>query len=589
MWVVGAPGPGDSSPWMSSGLVASTDSLVAFASGPTTSGLLETAAASSPASTGGALVDHAGDVTGIVLAPVGGDRMTYAVPIATALSIASSLRTHGYAPHGTLGINGVDASDGPTVTQVIADGPAARAGVRVGDVSNRVDGHEVYSMDDVMALVRHDPPGQPVELEVRRGSTPDAAAARRSPASSCGEPAPTRYANRRSPEPGRSREHGPDRAGAPGPHGGRCNDDERRRARARRRRPRAAQRGAVGLPARAPARSRRSASGSASTSPRSGQRIAKVKDAGVLRQLSAIFDTRALGYTSALVAAKVDPDHIDEAAAIVSEHPGVSHNYKRNHAYNLWYTIAVPPGASLDEHIDVLHRTSGALLTRKLPTLKLYKIGVKLDMTGKTAANAKTEVLEHERPERKAEMPAPDLSELELAVIRVVQDDLPNVERPFAAQAAAIGVDEQTIIDTIRSLKERKLMRRFAAVMNHRSAGFKANAMGVWAVPDDRLDEIGPADGHLLGGESLLPPPDVRRLAVQRVHDGARPQRPRLRSDDRGDPRRDRRRRVLPAVVGEGVQEGPAALLRHRVDTTGSASTSRPVPPLSAGVRRLTQ
>ena len=64
----------------------------------------------------------------------------------------------------------------------------------------------------------------------------------------------------------------------------------------------------------------------------------------------------------------------------------------------------------------MLHRESGALVTRKLPTLKLYKIGVKLDMTGKTAANAKTEVLEHERPERKAEMPAPDLSDLELAV-----------------------------------------------------------------------------------------------------------------------------------------------------------------------------
>jgi DNA-binding Lrp family transcriptional regulator len=221
-------------------------------------------------------------------------------------------------------------------------------------------------------------------------------------------------------------------------------------------------------------------------------RIDRVKNAGVLRQLSAIFDTRALGYTSALVAAKVDADHIDEAAAIINAHPGVSHNYKRNHAYNLWYTIAVPPGASLDEHIDVLHRASGATLTRKLPTLKLYKIGVKLDMTGKTAANAKTEVLEHERPERKAEMPVPDLSDLELAVIRVVQEDLPNVERPFAAQAASIGIDEQTLIDTIRSLKERKLMRRFAAVMNHRSAGFKANAMGVWAVPEDRLDEIGP-------------------------------------------------------------------------------------------------
>jgi DNA-binding Lrp family transcriptional regulator len=223
-------------------------------------------------------------------------------------------------------------------------------------------------------------------------------------------------------------------------------------------------------------------------------RVAKVKEAGVLRQLSAIFDTRALGYSSALVAAKVDPEHIDAAAAVISEHPGVSHNYKRNHDYNLWYTVAVPPGESLDEHIDVLHRESGSRVTRTLPTIKLYKIGVKLDMTGKTAADAKVTVLEHERPERKAEMPAPDLSELELATIRVVQHDLANEERPFAVYAEQIGggVTETDVLAVLRSLKERKLMRRFAAVMNHRSAGFKANAMGVWAVPEDRLDEIGP-------------------------------------------------------------------------------------------------
>jgi DNA-binding Lrp family transcriptional regulator len=222
------------------------------------------------------------------------------------------------------------------------------------------------------------------------------------------------------------------------------------------------------------------------------ERIARVKASGVLRQLSAIFDTRALGYTSALVAAKVAPEHIDEAAAIINAHPGVSHNYKRNHDYNLWYTVAVPPGESLDDHVDVLHRDSGALVTRKLPTLKLYKIGVKLDMTGKTAANAKAEVQPHEMPERKADMPAPDLSDLERLTIGIVQEDLPNIERPFAAQAAVLGVEEQDVLDMLRSFKERKLMRRFAAVMNHRSAGFKANAMGVWAVPDDELDAIGP-------------------------------------------------------------------------------------------------
>src|SRR4029079_11890819 len=154
-------------------------------------------------------------------------------------------------------------------------------------------------------------------------------------------------------------------------------------------------------------------------------------------------------------------DHIDEAAAVISEHPGVSHNYKRNHDYNLWYTVAVPPGASLDEHVDVLHRESGARVTRKLPTITLYKIGVKLDMTGQTAANAKAEVLEHERPERKAEMPAPDLSDLELATIRMVQHDLANVERPFAVYAEKISADlsrevtEDDVLEVLRSLKER--------------------------------------------------------------------------------------------------------------------------------------
>ncbi len=222
------------------------------------------------------------------------------------------------------------------------------------------------------------------------------------------------------------------------------------------------------------------------------ERLQRAKDQGVLRQLSAIFDTRALGYSSALIAAKIDPDRVDDAAAAVSQHPGVSHNYKRNHAYNLWYTLAVPPGEDFDAHLDALHRESEALVTRKLPTIQLYKIGVKLDMTGKTAANAKAEVLEHERPERRTDMPAPDLSVRDATVIRVAQGDLELVEEPFAVLGAEAGCTAAEFLETLRDLKDRKLMRRFAAVMNHRNAGFKANAMGVWAVPEDALVEIGP-------------------------------------------------------------------------------------------------
>src|SRR5258707_6031675 len=87
-----------------------------------------------------------------------------------ALSIADDLRSHGYASHGALGINGIDAAAGPTVTALVADGPAQRAGVQAGDVVESVDEHEVDSIEEVMAVVRHDEPCQPVVVKLRRGS-----------------------------------------------------------------------------------------------------------------------------------------------------------------------------------------------------------------------------------------------------------------------------------------------------------------------------------------------------------------------------------------------------------------------------------
>ena len=118
VWVVGAPSPGDTSPWMSSGLVASTDSLVVGRERADHERPARDRGRFEPGSSGGALVDRAGDVTGIVLSPVGDDRMTYAVPISTALSVANDApRARLRARTARSGINGIDASDGPTVTE----------------------------------------------------------------------------------------------------------------------------------------------------------------------------------------------------------------------------------------------------------------------------------------------------------------------------------------------------------------------------------------------------------------------------------------------------------------------------------------
>ncbi len=214
----------------------------------------------------------------------------------------------------------------------------------------------------------------------------------------------------------------------------------------------------------------------------------------VVRQISAIFDTRALGYSSALVAARYDEDVLDARAAIISRHPGVSHNYRRAHAYNLWYTLAVPPDSrlGLDRTIARLHELSGALATRKMETLKLFKIGVRLDMKGGHGAASRRDVPAYDDEDQQSGQAHP-LTADDIAAIRVLQLDLPLVAEPFGQLAAGAGRPAGWLLAAAERLLERKQMRRFAAVLRHREAGFAHNCMGVWDVPDDRVDEVGAA------------------------------------------------------------------------------------------------
>jgi siroheme decarboxylase len=111
-------------------------------------------------------------------------------------------------------------------------------------------------------------------------------------------------------------------------------------------------------------------------------RVQRLLDKRIIRQVTPIFDTRALGYSSMLVAAKVDPENPHRAAQVINEHPGVSHNYLRNHEFNLWFTIATEPDSKLglEGTLEVLAREAKAESVRQLPTLKLFKIRMDLEM-----------------------------------------------------------------------------------------------------------------------------------------------------------------------------------------------------------------
>ncbi len=225
-------------------------------------------------------------------------------------------------------------------------------------------------------------------------------------------------------------------------------------------------------------------------------RVSRLVDQRIIREVTPIYDTRALGYASMLVAAKVDPEFPHRAAEIINSHPGVSHNYLRDHEFNLWFTLAVEPDSALGLQgtLDVLQRLTGAESIRQLPTLKLFKIRMDLEMEKGTEALATAaEAAEPAETERQP------YDEVDIEVIRATQGKQPVVAEPYAEPAKRLGMPVKALLAHMEGMIERRLLRRVAAILYHRRAGFSANGMGVWEVPEERIPELGPRMASVRG------------------------------------------------------------------------------------------
>ena len=217
-------------------------------------------------------------------------------------------------------------------------------------------------------------------------------------------------------------------------------------------------------------------------------RTQRLLDGRIIREITPIFDTRALGYESMLVAAKVDSDNPQRAARIVNAHPGVSHNYLRTHDFNLWFTIATPPDSDLGLHgtLEALMEETGAESMRELPTLTLFKINMNLEMEKGTEALA---AAVEAAPPRELEAQPYDADDI--ALIKALQGPMAAVARPYDEAAAELGISTEQLLDRLRDMVDRKILRRVAAILYHRRAGFSANGMGVWKVPEEQILETG--------------------------------------------------------------------------------------------------
>ncbi len=218
------------------------------------------------------------------------------------------------------------------------------------------------------------------------------------------------------------------------------------------------------------------------------ERIRSLKDQKVIRQISAIFNTGSLGYRSSLVAMSVPEEKIEQAALAVNAYPGVSHNYLRPGNFNMWFTIAVPPGENLEEVVNRLSEKAGGWPALVLPAVKKYKLAVVLDVL---------EEGDWDNPEEKSELPRTESSASfkptveNIRIVKCIQEDLPLAEKPFAVWGRSLGMEESELLAVVSEWISDGTIRRFAAILNHRRVGFRANGMVVWNCPYEEIDRFG--------------------------------------------------------------------------------------------------
>jgi len=115
-------------------------------------------------------------------------------------------------------------------------------------------------------------------------------------------------------------------------------------------------------------------------------RLKRLQDKGVIRHLGAIFDSRKLGYSGTLCAMHVEPDRVDEVAALINSFPGVTHNYLREHRFNMWFTILAGSRAELSEILSLIREKTGIKEIMELPAEEVFKIKVNFDTETSTVS-----------------------------------------------------------------------------------------------------------------------------------------------------------------------------------------------------------
>ncbi len=208
---------------------------------------------------------------------------------------------------------------------------------------------------------------------------------------------------------------------------------------------------------------------------------------GVVSRVGAVFRPNRIG-VSTLAAMAVPAARLADVAQRVNRHPEINHNYEREHRFNLWLVATAANAAHLDRVLHDIEQEAGLRIMR-LPMVQDYHIDLGFDLRA-TVALADLRSMKGPAANTGQSLDAQDY-----ALIAAIQDGLPLVTRPYAAIGTIAGLSEAEVLLRLEHLLNQDIIKRFGIVVRHHELGFRANAMVVWNIPDERIDELGRCTG----------------------------------------------------------------------------------------------
>lgn len=225
------------------------------------------------------------------------------------------------------------------------------------------------------------------------------------------------------------------------------------------------------------------------------ERLDGLLASGVLTRFGPLYQIERAGGLFVLAAVAVPRDRFDAVAAQVNARSEVAHNYRREHALNMWFVVATERAAEAQRVLAEIEAEIG-LPVLAFPKEREYFVELRLPVPGE----APTLIAAAPAPRQCEPHPAAlPLSDFDRALIAATQTGLPLVARPYEAVAAALGVPGGVVRERLAQMLQQGLVRRIGAVPNHYRLGFTANGMTVWDVDDDAVDALGERIGALPG------------------------------------------------------------------------------------------